>query len=407
MSLQNEQLNVNEQIQEFTEIVLMRDNVVCDRTWTFSLERFFQFIQEKYPEQYPDFNVIIINDYIDYLEEKKKERATIANFIRAIITYSQYLRKEINKKEIKTIKMEKDDHPYIDEEEDLYKMEAFLFHKIKEDIAKINMLNRSKYKDVPYNRLRASLQNYLMFRLVIETSIAANEIAQLTIDSIQDDGTLQLNNRTIPLKQNTFHIFQKYIDFRKKFDRTIYEQHVLKETFHGKIPFDTMERVEQFLEKSQEEKLNEINATVYEQILIEEKIQELEEKGEVEKIYALENRLDELSEKSDAMKKIMVYERKLTEYTFNEALFVTSHYERLDEKDVIQMMETESLPIYKLQNTIINKWEKEEMDPSIVGKLIGSQYVSKKEKSNADDTEKFKKVIEAGYQFPNREISLI
>ncbi|MBU9720614.1 MULTISPECIES: hypothetical protein [Bacillaceae] len=398
----NEKEDVLQTIIDFTEGMIIRRNTDADRTWYYILKGFFEYIQEENTTGYPHYTENTINSYLNYLAEKENSPFLVNRQKDIIISFSKYINKSIDPEKIKNPKVTME-IPLLVEEADINDTENLLYQqvsRIRDEVKKVNQPTYDLLPTIPYEKFRDGMRNYLIFRLIIETGVDDKDILQLNIDSLYDN-SIRLNNKKIPLQPYTIELLKEYISFRKEYDKWIFEQKLIQDVnFAGKRINElvTDDEMKHFFTLTLQEKLGEIEDQLTKQLMIEENIQELEdiddEKLEKE-IEALETDADHIAAKINEMKKIIVFERKIADYEFNDALFIINNL-RVTSNFITETMKKEAFPIPLLQNTAYKRWE----DAGLKATRIKKTYISS---DNIEkDNEEHKRILESGFVLPKR-----
>ncbi|MFA9556984.1 hypothetical protein ACERII_06760 [Evansella sp. AB-rgal1] len=411
--IEKDQTNTNDhEIDIFFKVMLDKPKVEADRTWLYSLKRFFQYIT-LHTNDNISFTVESINSYIQYLQEKGKSETYIKKNVYVIYTFAHYKQMNIIKEKI-SIKIEdKIDVSMVEEEDDIYHTEELLYERIKETTNNLILSRKPEIYELhnnSYSDLRVKWQDYLLFRLVLETGIDIDDLTSVSMEDIYED-RVTINDRDIPILGSIAKLLHQYIGFRKQFDKATFTQLVM---FHMGIRSSSISELyadknyKYFLEKDLSEKIAEIESHLMQQVSIEEKIQEIEmlnEDTHNDKVEVLEEELDGIAEKIGNMKAILVFERKLNEYNFNNALFVTERYTKMDQSDILNGLIRESFPLHKLQNSCIEKWNSEGIKIKQIEKVLGKKGTLFAKPNRASDLEEYRKMVSSSYSFHDRDFS--
>ncbi|MBU9713088.1 hypothetical protein [Evansella tamaricis] len=357
-------LLVQTQLGNFMESMLLRRNINADRTWYYAMDRFFQYLSTSQSENYSDYNEESINDYINQLSSNNQSAASIKKFVDILLLFSEFIEKNVEKEKLKIPKVFLDEVPHVENESDLIHTENVLFLKVKEFSEELDLQTEvtslEDSSQLPYDKLRDSWRNYLLFRLLAETNLDGEDVIHLNLKDYQG-GTLNVGKKEVLLSENLASILQEYCNYREKYDAFIYSRRMMNEiNFAGKGINELLsdKEMREFLNLGLQEKLERIESLLSEQLGIEDKIQQIElngEETEEEIVEDLEEEADAIARKITEWKKIMVFERKRGDYGFNEAMFVTDSYLRMTPSALQEVMVRESFPVETLKNTEIIK----------------------------------------------------
>ncbi|MDG5787180.1 hypothetical protein QA612_06720 [Evansella sp. AB-P1] len=408
-------LDMESEIEEFTHIMLLKEDNDGDRSWKYHLERFIHFLKEIGGENGTFFNEDQINRYIDELQSKEKDSLYIKEVLDGIVAFSQYKRIPLDKEKLKIpVTNENEKFLLIDEEEDLYRTEKELFNKLMELSSQLSLHEvpplSALSKTGSYIQFRNIFKEYVLFRIVVETGLDETELHEMNLESFYKmNGEIIINQKKVPLTPNTNHVCSAYVSFREKFDETIFIQKKLFDVDTTGISLDELLEEEQmmtFFECDLTSKVEKIESLLLEQVNIEEEIALLEEDTEEEKIEDLEEKADDIAEQIMNMKMLVALDRKISEYEFNNGMFVTDRYTRMTENDILEALERTSFPIHKLQNTAIKKWTEAGIKRNQIEKLIRNKSVGLFSRNKLEvNVDEFKQLVHAGFQFETRDFT--
>ncbi|ADU30554.1 hypothetical protein [Evansella cellulosilytica] len=384
-------------IEQFTDVMILKERIGADRTWFYTVKRFLNFANVKAKEP---FNEKHITEYKSYLKNNKKTTAQIEHDIKVIILFAKYNHIKIDENAVTNVDVVAEDLLIVERESDIFHTEKELFNQILTDQKGINLRAEPTIKDLPlssYTNLRNSMQNYLLFRLVIEKGFDSADLKAMNISTFDEKSDEEEYKMTITFSANTMRLVKEYIDFRKLFDRITFIQKAIVELFPGEKfeDFIRQKNLTSFYEASLEEKIHSIENLVEEQMRLEDLLMTID--GENDNEEQLEKQTEDIAESIENRKKLVILDRKINEFTFNDALFVNENYLRMTEREIVDSLERHSFPLHKLQNSAVQKWEQAGIKVDVIKKVLGIK--AGKEKVNEN---KIKQMIENGYQFPGK-----
>ncbi|MCD8509555.1 MAG: site-specific integrase [Bacillus sp. (in: Bacteria)] len=393
----------SEKVKHFAETMLLRRNVEADRTWFYTMERFMSFLWEHKQDYFPNFQEREVNDYIDHLRNLEKTPSEIQRNIEVILTYGSYANKELDRTKLDFDFLEKLDSATVEEEKDLLHTEGLLFEKI---LSTQKEMGENVGSD--HGLLRSQMRNYLMYRLVLETGLDIEELITLKAEGLQEDGHLFIHNRSLPLSTNLYQLLKEYLEYRKKYDEPLHMNWAVAEvdSLQGRGSINEDEIMKEFHAVELPKKLEIIETLLGEQLALEEEVFQLEMNSDdtpLEKIEVLEEEIDDIVEKINQLKAVLVLERKKDEFIFHPRMFVSDSYQNMELDFVDEVMKMEAFPVKILQYTVAKKWEDEGIKPGTITKFLG-------QKGNlltgGGSTKDFDEVIKAGFTFPERQFRI-
>ncbi|MBB5173711.1 site-specific integrase [Texcoconibacillus texcoconensis] len=402
--------SVRQEIDPFIKKMIYRQNVDIDWSCAFSIDRFLMYVSnnQQAQEEHFKWGTHSVNEYMVHLLDSGKSGAQVRKITEAIISFSEHINQPVNKEEVTIPEDSTGEVPTVEEEEDIYQIEKQQYEKVIAQNEGVYIDKKPTLQDVtlnPYGNFRDEFRNYLLFRLAIETGLYVSEIVHLNVESVNDDGELVLEDRTIPLSNTTKQVFYDYIDFRKQYDLPIWVQKVMYDIDNGGIGITKLyldkEKL-RFFHLSPDEKTEEIRSLVMEKFTMEEEVEQLEQSEEdinEEKIDELDDRIEKTTEQIYELKEIVEFEMQINQASFNPAMFVTSRYARISEEEVKEILEREALPLEVIKATIKKRWQDAGFKRNQTEKFLG-QKPNRFGSSNQDSL--FQDFIHAGFTFHNR-----
>ena len=199
------------------------------RSYYYSLELFFEFLFLKHPETFPNYGEKEINEFLMSL--MKKSASYINRTFIAIHNFSMHQGISLNKKKIALPKQDnyKQIQPRSLSDDEAERVENRLYLRYVKQKEK----NNSKRNFFPSTgKERDTLRNYVLYRLMIQTSLRISEALSLDFGDLHLDGKREEaryisvrgkgnKNRKVPIPLELKELLIYYVEFRKKYDEEI------------------------------------------------------------------------------------------------------------------------------------------------------------------------------------------
>ncbi|MDD9309749.1 tyrosine-type recombinase/integrase [Cytobacillus firmus] len=327
---------IREKLLYFIENELVGNAAETQRSYYYSLELFFEYLLNNFTDHFPHYTEKEVNQFIKSLG--KKSPSYIHRIFNAIHNYSMFIGVPLNKKRIALPKQTdyKQIQPRSLSNERMDSIENRLYLEYIKQKEKNEQRKGSAFPNT--GKVRDKLRNYILYRLMVQTSLRISEAISLDFVDIFLDGKREESrylyikgkgnkHRKVPIPKELKELLTFYIDFRKQYDEEIEFEKLYFKLLNKRLSGKEYEGILENLTEAEQKALDELNN------------KDNLNFGEI---------LLSLDIQSNAL-------RRYIENTFkqNTALFISNRGKRVSKDAMLKMFSKEGIRSHDLRHTAI------------------------------------------------------
>lgn len=325
---------VRENLALYIETELEGNALETQRSYYYSLELFFEYLITDFKDSFPSYTEKEVNSFIRSLG--KKSPSYINRIFNAIYSYSIFKGVLLDKKKIALPKQidYKQIQPRSLSDKRMDTIENHLYMQY------IKQKEKSKKKKFLPNtsKVRDKLRNYILYRLMVQTSLRISEALSLDLDDIHLEGKREESRylvvrgkgnkfRKVPIHLELKDILSYYIEFRKQNDEEIEFEKRFFRLLNKRLIQSDIDGIQENLTKGERKTLEDLGKK--------------ESLSFPEKLLLLDIQLVAL--------------RRFVKRSFNQnpALFISNRSKRVSKDAMLKMFSNEGIRSHDLRHTAI------------------------------------------------------
>ncbi|MDA1569397.1 site-specific integrase [Bacillus cereus] len=184
------------------------------KTYADSLETFFKYLFEHKMDRLETYDENDINDFILHSVKKEKRKTSyLRKVMTTVFDYTRYKQRFLDKKKIEWIENKSKPTGIITKER-LKEIEDQLYKKYVKVTSRMDFFPK-------LSKLRDGKRNYLLFKLLLELGCELEELILCNLEDVKEENGAKgiwINKRFVPMRQKTYELVERYVDFREEKD---------------------------------------------------------------------------------------------------------------------------------------------------------------------------------------------